>query len=201
MTEKATRNRGLGPAASRLLRALAEESPRMLTRDELVRSEALSRAHGKHDERPLEENEIAAASKTLSRLISKEDSPPIREVLVLSRDSDDIPTQEVGLIGVSISLTEIRKKKGASQEKVLDSIIQESKQWITRNNSGNFPPIVLNALYIIHGSSEYDIIVFVDYMETEVYMKYVRDVIQSIDGVEKTHTMQVAHGIEGSPMF
>lgn len=200
MSEKITRNRSLGPAASRLLRALAEESPRMLTRDELVRSEALKLAHGNNGERPLDENEIAAAAKTLSRLIAKEHNPPIREVLAINRDSDDIPTQEVGLIGISVSLTELRRKK-VSQEKVLDLIIKESKLWIAKHTSDEFPPIIINALYIIHGSSEYDIIVFIDYSTTEIYMQYVRDVIQSIDGVERTHTMQVAHGIEGSPMF
>ena len=206
MSEKATRNRGLGHASSRLIAALADEAPKLVTREELLESESLRVAHQKPDKENLDEHEVAAAAKALGRIVAKGHGSPIREVLILDRKSNDVPTKEVGLIGVSISLTELRpdrRSKGApkSQEEILSRIVEDSHAWVAEQSGGGFPDVHVAGAYIIHGSSEYDIIIFANYLDTEIYMKYVRDVIQKIPGVEKTHTMQVAHGLESSPMF
>jgi DNA-binding Lrp family transcriptional regulator len=208
MSEIVTRNRSLGPAASRLIKALAEESPRMLTRDELLESEALKAAYGKIGDASLDAKETTAAAKTLGRLIGKGEDAPIREVLAINRKNDDMPTKEVGLIGVSINLDGVREMKKAgnypsSQEEILEKIAADSHIWgqDTENSQQGFPLAYVTGLYILHCSQDYDIIMFVNYSDMETYTRYIREVIQSIGGVGKTHTMQVAYGITHSPFF
>lgn len=74
------------------------------------------------------------------------------------------------------------------QASLVKEIIFRTGAW-SGEFEGAHPPVYIKAIWVVHGSSDYDILINVLYNETEMYMKYVRRVLQSIEGVEGTQTM------------
>jgi DNA-binding Lrp family transcriptional regulator len=196
-----------GAATERILDALAEEYPNVHNRDSFINSTALARKFKKTGE--LSEPEKTSASRTLGRLISE---GIVRETLFLQGSKPKVDLKGAGLVSVSINLDRLSQEhkrwkgdlsKGISsakpeptQEVIVEDIIENTRAW--NSNSDDKHRLLLINISIVHGSGDFDLLILVLYRNYDEYMRYVRDVIQRVEFVQKTHTMQIG-GWEGFP--
>lgn len=193
-----------GEATERLLIALAACAPRRLTRNELIESPELRQAHDMPGEAELSAAAKRNASKTLGRMIS---AGTLTEVILPNGNSEKLDLPEVGLVAVSVSLPALNAERDKwiksgksgeepSQEKMADTIRLDSINWIQSNTKFGTIPIYIRDIWIVHGSNSFDMMVVVLYRNTKVFMNYVRNVIQRVNAVHSTQTMQISNSLD-----
>jgi hypothetical protein len=213
---------GRGVATERILSALSEEFPTVHDRESFLSSAALARQFGKKVG-GLNEAERTSASRTLGRLIS---DGAVRESLFLKRDQDRVDHTGVGLVSISINLDRLTQERDywpekhakwqdehsrwttthegpeplepliPKQEAIVKRIIENTRTWSVQTEYKY--RLVLVNISIVHGSSDFDILILVLYYNNDQYMSYIRDVIQRVPFIQKTHTMQIG-AWEGFP--
>lgn len=204
-----------GEAFERLLLAMAAHSPVRTGRTELIESPFLSSFHASIDTaletlaetaKPpsqLTDNEKRNAAKALGRMIS---SDAVREVLVPNGHDERVNLPESGLVAVSLSLPVLqnqhrkwvedgRKGRKPSQELIADIIRLKTVKWIIDKRDDEGIPLFLNDIWVVHGSNSIDMLVQVAYRSALQFMHYVRDVIQQVEGVLGTQTMQISNDL------
>ncbi len=205
-----------GEVTERILAGLAEEFPIPHNRASFIDSEALTRRYGKKLGE-LTRKEKTSANRTLGKLIAE---GAISESLFLKREDPRVNLPVAGLVSISINLdrlTQAREEWPVEREKwkqdyeqwkktkigpapeeplepnqegIIRRIIQRSKKWGARSSENPFS-LLLISISIVHGSSDFDLLVIVLFKNNDEYMQYVRDVIQQVPFVQKTHTMQI----------
>jgi hypothetical protein len=194
-----------GAASQRIIRALADVFPEVVSRKRFLESDALARNLGKAPGEKLNDSEKAAAAKTLGRLIESE---VVGELLFLRQPEAKSGGAGAGLIAISVSLTSLKqaweswRTNGApadvlepNQEWVIREIVKGSKSWVEtiQEKSGEDSiPLIFRDISIVHGSESFDILVFLLYNNQDEFLQYVREVIQKIPHIERTHTMQIS---------
>lgn len=194
-----------GAASQRIIRALADVFPEVVSRKRFLESDALARNLGKRPGEKLNDSEKAAAAKTLGRLIESE---VVGELLFLRQPEAKSGGAGAGLIAISVSLTSMKQaweewrttsqpedSGEPGQEWVISEIVRRSKVWVegVQERSGEDSiPLIFRDISIIHGSESFDILVFLLYNNQDEFLQYVREVIQKIPHIERTHTMQIS---------
>lgn len=193
----------------KIVAALAETLPRAMTRREFLESSELAAKFGKEK---LTAREVAGAAKALGLLIKNGE---IEERLIISPRGH----YGAGLVAVSVSLSSLRDEwrsaqrhsgdapssmKLATQECIVQKIIDDTKVWVRSASiidehvsEENDPfkdtvPIVIRDINVVHGSESFDILMFVLYRRQKEFLTYIREVVQRVPCVERTHTMQIA---------
>jgi hypothetical protein len=213
-----------GLATERILAALADEFPRVHDRDSLVNSTAMAHRFNKESGEELSAREKHIIRRTLGRLISKE---LVGEALFPKGGGDKTNLRNAGLVSVAINLDRLsqarkewsrkhdawqkdhenwlKEKIGPepieplepNQEGIVGELIDATHLWCLKQNSTS-PPLIILGIYIVHGSSDFDLLMSILYRDHEEFLQYIRDIIQRTDYVQKTHTMQIG-GWEGFP--
>lgn len=192
----------------KIVAALAETLPRAMTRREFLESSELA---GKFGKDKLTAREVAGAAKALGLLIKNGE---IEERLIISPKGH----YGAGLVAVSVSLSSLRDEwraaqnssdaprslKRATQEGIVEKIIDDTRVWVRSAgiidehvSEENDPfkdtvPIVIRDINVVHGSESFDILMFVLYRRQKEFLTYIREVVQRVPCVERTHTMQIA---------
>jgi len=211
-----------GKAFERLLLAMVAHSPVRPSRAELTESQFLRVFHtdtGKASKslkstsdtmdelyksaQQLTVNEKRNAAKVLGRMVA---SDALREVLVPNGHDERVNLPEAGLIAVSVSLPVLqiqhrkwikdgKKGRKPTQEAIAQEIREKSVSWIISECDDAGIPLFLNEIWIVHGSNSIDMLIQVAYRRSRTFMHYVRDVVQQIEGVLGTHTMQISNDL------
>ena len=209
-----SKRRTQGDAAHDILRAMTFAAPYLLTREQLRTSDVVSAGY---EDKDLSEKEI---DRKFNRTIRDlKTSGAISEVFLINGDAEEVELPNLGIASVSISLSEIKrinkkrtKNYEISQETIVDDIIEKTKSYIINDyqemsaretlTKKKQRKIKIHPLcaYITHGSNQFDLLVFILYRDPKDYMRYVRNVIQEIDAVDSTQTMQVSD-VKGFPAF
>jgi len=90
-----------------------------------------------------------------------------------------------------------------TQEAIADMIIHKTKKWmhktiIEQKNlnkeeiAEQHLQIIVTGIDVIHGSESFDILMKVLYQDQKQFLRYIREVIQMVDCVDRTHTMQIS---------
>ena len=208
-----------GEASERILHALAAEFPKLHSRQSLIDSRSLRARMGKAEDEGLSDKEQRAVAKTLGRLIGDNS---ISEVICLRGQDEKVLLPAAGLIAVSVDLGSLRKawsewrereeawqvdhaqwtqnRSGSepqrprepTQNAMVQEIIDASTDWVQRNIVEGKLPLSLTNVSVIHGSNAFDILITASYRDAHKFLQYTQEVVQRIEHVEGTHTMQIA---------
>lgn len=185
-------------ATARLIETYKKMMPSAISKRALLDSEELAHLHpivGKDGH--LTEEQSKAASKTLGRKTGQGGNEPFVEVLVPNGRSKDLNLPDSGLVAISINLAQlnlVRDEKPelniSSQQDIAHTIISEAKKWLQERHDTD---ILITGLVIVHGSSEFDMLLSVKYSLMESYAEFIQEVVQRVPCVQRTHTMQISH--------
>ena len=194
----------LREASLAVAHALAQLAPQRPTKDDIL--DVLA-PKDKAANSMQETKNREAAAKTLSRMITRKQ---LKEVVVPIPDQSGLNLAETGLVAVSISLTELNNKKKAwfrdkesgllvgdepSQVNLAQDLRVSSRDWLNTKFRGEPLPLFVKDIWIVHGSTSFDLIIVVMYRESKDFLNYIRDVVQSIDCVDSTQTMLITSNL------
>lgn len=204
-----------GEAFDRLVLALVAQSPKRPERSTLISSPSLAAAHrsftntdailggDEHKLQALSETEKRNAAKALGRMVS---SDALREVVIPNGLDERIDLPESGLVAVSVSLPVLNADYDAwveggrngpepTQELLAETIRDLTVKWIIENRDELGIHLFLKDVWIVHGSTSFDMLVLVMYRSSRDFMSYVREVVQRVRGVLGTQTMQISNSL------
>ena len=189
-----------GEATERILSALTMLSPHSPSRHAFLNSAELANAHQKDT---LSEAEKTNANKTIARLIR---TGALTETLRLNGSSPTVNLPEEGIVAITVDiqgLNQNRRLKASgskdslltSQEDIVKELIARAAQPASGEGQGR-PAYLLRDIWVLHGSNLIDIMMIVSYRSTTEFLSFVRDVVQRVDCVRGTQTMQVSRDFQ-----
>jgi hypothetical protein len=209
-----------GAATERIISALADASPAVHDRQSFLISQALARQFGK-DGGALSPQDARVAARTLGRLIAQgivgealflranhqkvnlTGAGLVSVSIDLTRLSDAWNKwKDEYQSWRAINTAWLENRSGPkpeeppvepSQELLVAKIIADTRAWLAGylRESKNQLPLILRDISIVHGSNDFDLLIYVLYRDTDEFMRYIREVIQRAPFVQKTHTMQI----------
>ncbi|MDB4020155.1 hypothetical protein N9491_06035 [Planktomarina temperata] len=192
-----------GTASRRISHALAHLAPTRPTRNEVLDSDYLREAHQTPRGEKLSAAEKAAANKTIGRMIM---NGTLKEVIVPNADENAINLPETGLVAVSVSLLEINKAfeiwkenggigESPNQAAIANDLRTQSSEWLKSNYNDRDLPLFVKDIWIVHGSTSFDMVIVVLYEESNIFLAYIREVVQRTWGVNGTQTMMITNNL------
>lgn len=213
MSEK-TNSTQRGEAFERLIFALAAMAPTRPGRDQFIESAELASAHSSREllEQFVENPEATHyaeisnakkrnAAKTIGRMVA---SGAFKEMIIPNGKNEKVNLPETGLVAISVGLSDLNAQYDEwlatdqtgpkpSQESMAEEIRKQTALWTVKKADDDGLPILLKDIWIVHGSGTFDMLVLVMYRQSDDFMNYVREVLQRVRGVHKTHTMQISN--------
>lgn len=211
---------GRGEATARIVAALANESPRVHGRQSFLNSESLARQFGKAALSEAEKNSVSKtlgrliANNTVGEILY------LRQTTGFA--GEGLVGVSVSLTSLHDRHEKWRKdcdkknedrqiREEPTQEWIAREILRGSKAWVDKKRreqenqqslkSGDEAsvmdpyaaiPLIVRDINIVHGSGSFDLLVSVRYRHPDIFLEYVRKVVQKVPCVESTQTMQIA---------
>ncbi|MDF7774267.1 hypothetical protein P1X14_03315 [Sphingomonas sp. AOB5] len=192
-----------------MLNALAAEFPKLHSEQSLLDCASLLAAYDKTPSEKLTDNERRAVAKVLRRLV---EDGGVRETLWLNGRDPRVNLENAGLVAVAVDIATLRQEEWirtnsgdhnhsahqgpslapgqpATQETIMDLIIERTKEWSEVNRLDSRLPLALTNIAIVHGAVDYDILINLSFVDQEYLLKYAREVVQRIPHVRATQTM------------
>ena len=207
-----------GEAFNRLLTAIVSLAPRKIDRQLLLESAALVATHQSDSSLNTKLQALSAAeTRNAAKLLGREISNgSILETLHLNGKSPKIGLQKTAFIAVKVNTEKLNqddhtkwesdKEKAKesnlqfsdpepTQELVSERIRDKTIRWILDKKSDAGFSVLLEDIWILHGSTSIDLLMMVKYSTDEGIDQYVREVVQRTKRVQGTQTLTASDGL------